>query len=137
MLKKELNNLMTMNPEERATAREIAVDAYETAHSANGIVYADDPSDSELIATIDRILPEIKDDKDIDDLKELKEQLEATVAADWIRERERFFDLDEVVCKLTDVDYKKYKTGLNNLNKKELDEIRNTMKRIVRDEFKF
>lgn len=137
MLKKELNHLMTMHPEERATAREIAVDAYETSHSVNGIVYADDPSDQELIETIGRILPGVKDDKDVDDLKALKEELETTVAADWIRERERFFDLDEVVCKLTDVDYKKYKTGLNNLSKDEIDEIRNAMKKIVRDEFKF
>lgn len=139
MLNKELKYALTLNSDEKASARDIVEDAYEDAHSVNGIVYADNPSDNEMIETINRILPDM-DTEDAKALIDLKYDLECNILKDWIAMREPFFSMSAVVDKLTSLNYVRYKNakyGKVQLSKSELLEIKKAMKMIVKDEFSF
>ena len=138
MLKKELKNLITNKPNEKATAKEIVVDAYETAHSTGGIVVDTDPTDNEMIETINKLLPSITDPDDASDLVKFKAELERDIVADWISSREKYYSMKAVIDNLTDIDYqryKNYKSGLVKLTMNELQEIKKAMKSIQRDNF--
>lgn len=138
MLNKELKHCLTMNPEEKASARDIVEDAYEEYNSVNGIVYHDDPSNQELIETINKLLPSITDPDDASDLVKFKAELERDIVADWISSREKYYSMKAVIDNLTDIDYQRYrnfKSGLIKLTMNELQEIKKAMKSIQRDNF--
>lgn len=138
MLNKELKHCLTMNPEGKASVKDIVEDAYEEYNSVNGIVYHDDPSNQELIETINKLLPSITDPDDASDLVKFKAELERDIVADWISSREKYYSMKAVIDNLTDIDYQRYrnfKSGLIKLTMNELQEIKKAMKSIQRDNF--
>ena len=138
MLNKELKHSITMNPEGKASARDIVEDAYEEYNSVNGIVYHDNPSDQELIETINKLLPSITDPDDASDLVKFKAELERDIVVDWISSREKYYSMKAVIDNLTDIDYQRYrnfKSGLVKLTMNELQEIKKAMKSISKDYF--
>lgn len=134
MLNKELKHCLTMNPEGKASARDIVEDAYEEYNSVNGIVYHDDPSDSELIATIDRILPDMSPE-DAKELVEFKMELKRDVIASYIEKRKEFYNMKRLIIKMTNVNYKRwlnYQTGAVKLSMDELVEIKRAMQSVAK-----
>lgn len=134
MLNKELKHCLTMNPEGKASARDIVEDAYEEYNSVNGIVYHDDPSDSELITTIDRILPDMSPE-DAKELVEYKMQLKRDVIASYIEKRKEFYNMKRLIIKMTSVNYKRwlnYQTGAVKLSMDELVEIKRAMQSVAK-----
>lgn len=135
MLKKELKHSITMNPEERATAREIVEDAYEDAHSVNGIVYADNPSDRELIDTINDELLNAVDPEDAKNLVALKAELQREEVANWIEKRKEFYSMKRIIIKMTSVGYKRwlnYQNGAVKLSMDELVDIKRAMQAVAK-----
>lgn len=136
MLKKELKSSVYTNPEERATARQIVIDAYCTKYNTPDYIAEKYLSDHEMIAIIQEILPKMKDPRDAMELVKLRKELEDNELKSWINVRKEYYNMKQVISNKTKIGYDRYKnycSGRTKLTRKELEEIKWAMQDIAKD----
>lgn len=136
MLKKELKSSVYTNPEERATARQIVIDAYCTKYNTSDYIAEKHMKDHEMIAIIQEILPKMKDPRDAMELVKLRKELEDNELKSWINVRKEYYNMKQVISNKTKIGYDRYKnycSGRTKLTRKELEEIKWAMQDIAKD----